>query len=143
MTQGRDGSLVWWTARAGTLQMVVQHMALGGLSFCRLALDPALGAPRVALPTPNANDVQVVDVTSGAAVQKFVLPPDSAPAGMCLALAYLNERQLLAGHEDGSVVLWDLAAPAIPISRFRLHSEPVLALACASDMVLTGGADEQ
>ena len=52
---------------------------------------------------------------------------------MCMAVQLLPGQPdgpwVLAGYEDGTLALWDLAAPARPAALVRPHSESVMALA--------------
>ena len=59
--------------------------------------------------------------------------PAGMACGMCMAVQLLPGQPdgpwVLAGYEDGTLALWDLAAPARPAALVRPHSESVMALA--------------
>ena len=59
--------------------------------------------------------------------------PAGMACGMCMAVQLLPGQPdgpwVLAGYEDGTLALWDLAAPERPAALVRPHSESVMALA--------------
>ena len=62
-------------------------------------------------------------------------PSTSMKCGMCMALQFLRIpdgdacHYLMAGYEDGTLALWDVAAKSRPKAVQKLHGEPIMALA--------------
>jgi WD40 repeat protein len=65
------------------------------------------------------------------------------------ALAFLKDRELVAGHEDGQLRMWDVAVAtpaekAKPLVEIMAHGKPITSLATvpsAPGQVITGGED--
>lgn len=76
---------------------------------------------------------------AGAGAAAAAAAGDSAAAAADGAHASLRVC-LAAGYEDGSLVLWDAAAPAAPRAARRLCTEPVMALALDASVAPAGGA---
>lgn len=61
--------------------------------------------------------------------------PEGMACGMCMVVQLLpahgvsKGRWVIAGYEDGTLALWDAAAPARPAALARPHTESVMALA--------------
>lgn len=79
----------------------------------------------------------------------LALEPDETLAvagdalGMCMSLAVAGPHapsHLLAGYEDGSVVLWDTAGGGRQLGRHKPLAEPLLALAATAPASKTGAA---
>ena len=60
--------------------------------------------------------------------------PEGMSCGMCMAVQLLPPQAadggpwVIAGYEDGTLALWDAAAPARPAASAKLHAEAVMAL---------------
>lgn len=72
----------------------------------------------------------------GRVVRTFSQPKDVMQCGTCMAVCFLPvaataKHRLMAGYEDGSIALWDVADAKHPRTVTRIHSEAVMALAAA------------
>ncbi|KAL1552002.1 daughter-specific expression-related protein [Salvia divinorum] len=102
-------------------------------------------------------DLSVVEIWDVNTAEKLVkLPPSSVDRstksrGMCMAVrAFLPSEpevyaHVVAGFEDGSMVLWDLRNPSLPVTSVKFHSEAILSLSIDSSCGggVSGSADEK
>ncbi|XP_020519559.1 protein DECREASED SIZE EXCLUSION LIMIT 1 isoform X1 [Amborella trichopoda] len=108
------------------------------------------GPTLMALAGEHPSQVEIWDINIAQKVALFPQIYDSSSSefskksqGMCMAVQafYLSQAQgylnVLAGYEDGSIALWDLRSPEVPVCSVKFHSEPVLSLAL--DGACTGG----
>lgn len=75
----------------------------------------------------------LVYMQEGRLFQTLSQPEGVMTCGMCMVLQFMAVTEqasfLLAGYEDGTVALWDLASRAHPTAVQKLHAEPMMALA--------------
>ncbi|XP_006890569.1 PREDICTED: guanine nucleotide-binding protein subunit beta-like protein 1 [Elephantulus edwardii] len=131
LSQGRDLRLCLWDLAEGR-NAVVDSVRLESVGFCRSCML-AMAQPRwmLAMPGRDNSEVEILEMPSKTSVCALK-PGAGAKPGMpmCLKLwqaASSPRPHLLAGYEDGSVVLWDVSERKV-CSRVACHTEPALAL---------------
>ncbi|GAB0196930.1 guanine nucleotide-binding protein subunit beta-like protein 1 [Grus japonensis] len=131
LSQGRDQRICLWDLAEGRTS-VTNSVFTENVGFCRCALlKVAQGRWLMAMAAKAPEEVQVLELPSKTSV--CTLKPEvGAKLGMpmCLKLWQHNcdsQPLLLAGYEDGSVVLWNLSMGKA-LSQLACHQEPVMSL---------------
>ncbi|KFQ91890.1 Guanine nucleotide-binding protein subunit beta-like 1 [Nipponia nippon] len=131
LSQGRDQRICLWDLAEGRTS-VTDSVFTENVGFCRCSLlKVAEGRWLMATAAKALEEVQVLELPSKTSV--CTLKPEvGAKLGMpmCLKLWQLNcgsQPLLLAGYEDGSVVLWNLSMGKA-LSQLVCHQEPVMSL---------------
>ncbi|KAM6246772.1 guanine nucleotide-binding protein subunit beta-like protein 1 isoform 2-T6 [Porphyrio hochstetteri] len=131
LSQGRDQRICLWDLAEGRTS-VMNSVFTENVGFCRCSLlKEAQGRWLMAMAAKAPEEVQVLELPSKTSV--CTLKPEvGAKLGMpmCLKLWQHNcgsQPLLLAGYEDGSVVLWNLLMGKA-LSRLVCHQEPVMSL---------------
>ncbi|NXN91599.1 GNB1L protein, partial [Rhinopomastus cyanomelas] len=131
LSQGRDQRICLWDLAEGRTS-VTDFVFTENVGFCRCSLlQVAQGRWLMAMASKALEEVQVLELPSKTSV--CTLKPEvGAKLGMpmCLKLWQLSSDSqplLLAGYEDGSVVLWNLSMGKA-LSRLGCHQEPVMSL---------------
>ncbi|NXP47524.1 GNB1L protein, partial [Heliornis fulica] len=131
LSQGRDQRICLWDLAEGRTS-VTSCVSTESVGFCRCSLfTVARGRWLMAMAAKAPEEVQVLELPSKTSV--CTLKPDvGAKLGMpmCLKLWQHNSGSqplLLAGYEDGSVVLWNLSMGKA-LSQLVCHQEPVMSL---------------
>uniref|UniRef100_G3TLM6 G protein subunit beta 1 like n=1 Tax=Loxodonta africana TaxID=9785 RepID=G3TLM6_LOXAF len=132
LSQGRDLRLCLWDLAEGR-NAVVDSVRLESMGFCRSTVL-AGAQPRwmLAMPGRGNDEVEILEMPSKTSV--CTLKPEAdAKLGMPMCLKLWQQAdssprpRLLAGYEDGSVVLWDVSEGKV-CSRVTCHTEPVMGL---------------
>ncbi|KAK2522908.1 Gnb1l [Columba guinea] len=131
VSQGRDQRICMWDLAEGRTS-VTDSVFTENVGFCRCSLlKVAQGRWLMAMAAKATDEVQVLELPSKTSV--CTLKPEvGAKLGMpmCLKLWQLScgsQPLLLAGYEDGSVVLWNLSTGKA-LSQLVCHQEPVMSL---------------
>ncbi|KAM6339536.1 guanine nucleotide-binding protein subunit beta-like protein 1 isoform 2-T3 [Alca torda] len=131
LSQGRDQRICLWDLAEGRTA-VMDSVCTENVGFCRCSLlKVAQGRWLMAMAAKALEEVQVLELPSKTSV--CTLKPEvGAKLGMpmCLKLWQPNcgsQPLLLAGYEDGSVVLWNLSMGKA-LSQLVCHQEPVMSL---------------
>ncbi|XP_057602009.1 guanine nucleotide-binding protein subunit beta-like protein 1 [Hippopotamus amphibius kiboko] len=131
LSQGRDLKLHVWDLAEGR-NTVVSSVCLESEGFCRGSVL-AGGAQRwmLAVPGRGSGEVQILEMPSKTPVSAL-RPAAQARPGMLMGLQLWQADSsprplLLAGYEDGSVALWDVASRKL-CSHVACHTEPVMGL---------------
>lgn len=121
------------------------------------SLSTEEGKVYLALAGKSPSMVDVWDVEAGKLAMHFgqdtcaELLPQTKSFGMCMSLQAYTQLHgegflhVVAGYEDGSMVMWDARNTKIPCLTTRFHQEPVLSIAldgpCRGGV--SGAADER
>ncbi|XP_049620611.1 guanine nucleotide-binding protein subunit beta-like protein 1 isoform X2 [Suncus etruscus] len=129
--QGRDLQLCMWELAEGR-NAVVDSVRLESVGFCRSTiLADSTQRWTLAIPGRGSSEVQILEMPSKTSVCTLKPEADAKPGmPMCLQLwqaASSPRPLLLAGYEDGSVALWDIAQRKT-CSRLTCHPEPIMCL---------------
>ncbi|XP_020852164.1 guanine nucleotide-binding protein subunit beta-like protein 1 isoform X3 [Phascolarctos cinereus] len=132
LSQGRDLKLCLWDLAEGR-NAPVDSLSLDSVGFCKgsVLTEGTQGCWLLAVPGKGMDEVQVLDMPSKTSV--CTLKPEAgAKAGMPMCLELWKPPSgsgplLLAGYEDGSVILWNVSERRM-LSRLSCHKEPVMSL---------------
>lgn len=121
-----------------------------GETFCAAAATEGRGRALIAIAGAQTSTIELWDVDGGMQAQQLreITEKNGNVAGMCMCVHAFRSQSsimLIAGYEDGSVMLWDLKKPSTPLLKARIHSEPVLAVVLdhAGLGGVSGSADEK
>ncbi|NXB77531.1 GNB1L protein, partial [Donacobius atricapilla] len=130
-SQGRDQRICLWDLAEGrtavTDSVFTEHVGFCRCSLLKVAQERWL----MAMAARGLEEVQILELPSKTSV--CTLKPEvGAKLGMpmCLKLWQLScgsQPVLLAGYEDGSVVLWNVSMGKV-LSQLICHQEPVMSL---------------
>ncbi|KAH9568394.1 hypothetical protein CY35_03G074600 [Sphagnum magellanicum] len=161
LSQGRDGTVKCWQLTESTLsRQPLLTIKTDSYNFCKLSLSESAtmsseseaivgnteigsGAAVIAIAGKEPSIIEMWDIGSGKCVQKLPQEHLGPSTGMCMSLQmcpWLDKDglwTLVAGYEDGTMMVWDIRHAAAPLIQARLHDEPVLSIAI--DRIGAGG----
>ncbi|KAG0555381.1 hypothetical protein KC19_12G165300 [Ceratodon purpureus] len=156
LSQGRDGTVKCWQLTDSSLsRQPILTIKSESYHFCKLAVaghaaandEPCeddrggVGQVLMAMAGNDTSKIEIWDIASGQSVQ--LLSPKDSSVGMCMSLHMTLQSErgdpctVVAGYEDGSVLMWDTRHAAAPLLQTKQHKEPVLSLVL--DRQGTGG----
>lgn len=161
LSQGRDGTVKCWQLTGSSLsRQPILTIKSEAYNFCKLAVarhpatsdepreDESGGAGQVlmAMPGNDTYKVEIWDISSGQSVQS--LSPKDNSVGMCMSLQMSgasDQCTVIAGYEDGSMLIWDTRHASEPLLQTRQHKEPVTSLGIDKQGAggVSGSADGQ
>lgn len=125
ISQARDMRVCLWDLSEGRCE-AVDSLFTSSLGFCSCSL---LGTRLLAHPGEHMEEVRIVELPSKTPVCSLV-PDTKLGMVMCIKLWQPDSGPgplLLAGYEDGSLLLWDVSQRSV-LSRVAAHPEPVMCL---------------
>lgn len=129
ISQGRDLQLCLWDLGEGRSE-AVDSIWTGSVGFCQCSmLETDLGKRLLAFPGDQSEEIKIIELPSKAPVGTLV-PDLKLGMVMCIKLWQSCSGTgplLLAGYEDGSVLLWDVTQRS-QLSQVKAHPEPVMCL---------------
>ncbi|KAL1532764.1 protein DECREASED SIZE EXCLUSION LIMIT 1-like [Salvia divinorum] len=159
ISQGRDGAIKLRDLReAGLSRCPVATIITSASSPEREYSGEARWRLKGVIMLPQLGKIlSVVEIWDVKTAEKLVkLLPSSVDCatksrGMCMTVgAFLPSESevyahVVAGFEDGSMVLWDLRNPTLPVTIVKFHSETVLSFSVDSSCGgrVSGSADEK
>ncbi|XP_063051034.1 guanine nucleotide-binding protein subunit beta-like protein 1 [Engraulis encrasicolus] len=140
LSQGRDMRVCVWPLGEGRGE-VSDCVYTGSVGFCQCCLlhrgagggDPggsSSSSSLLAYASEQMDEVKVIEFSSKVPVASLK-PDKKLGMVMCLKMWQPDSGQgplLVAGYEDGSLVLWDVSLGR-PLSSLSVHSEPVMCMA--------------
>jgi len=103
---------------------------VGDVGFCKASVSCMHGNKGciVAVPGSSTSSIHIWDMHEQTIISRLLVP-ETLKAGMVMCLRLLaEERIIVAGYEDGSIICWDILQRTILFSAERLFTEPVMGL---------------
>ncbi|XP_068167805.1 guanine nucleotide-binding protein subunit beta-like protein 1 isoform X2 [Antennarius striatus] len=130
ISQGRDMQICLWDLSEGRTE-VMDSVWTGSVGFCQSSLlKSSPGHCLLAFAGEQTEEVKVIELPSKTPVCSLV-PDAKHGMVMCIKLWQPDSGPgplLLAGYEDGSLLLWDVTQRS-KLCQVKAHPEPVMCLA--------------
>ncbi|KAK5932977.1 hypothetical protein CgunFtcFv8_004641 [Champsocephalus gunnari] len=129
ISQGRDMRVCLWDLSEGRTA-VLDSLWTGSVGFCQCSLlEMSTGTHLLAFAGQQTEEIKIVELPSKTPVCTLI-PDAKLGMVMCIKLWQPDSGPgplLLAGYEDGSLLLWDVTQRA-QLSQTKAHPEPVMCL---------------
>ncbi|XP_071338191.1 guanine nucleotide-binding protein subunit beta-like protein 1 isoform X2 [Trachinotus anak] len=129
ISQGRDMQVCLWDLREGRRE-VVDSVWTDSVGFCQCSLlETSPGNYLLAFAGQQTEEIKIIELPSKTPVCALV-PDTKLGMVMCIKLWQPDSGPgplLLAGYEDGSLLLWDVTQRS-KLSQAKAHPEPVMCL---------------
>nr|XP_019949522.1 PREDICTED: guanine nucleotide-binding protein subunit beta-like protein 1 [Paralichthys olivaceus]XP_019949523.1 PREDICTED: guanine nucleotide-binding protein subunit beta-like protein 1 [Paralichthys olivaceus]XP_019949524.1 PREDICTED: guanine nucleotide-binding protein subunit beta-like protein 1 [Paralichthys olivaceus]XP_019949525.1 PREDICTED: guanine nucleotide-binding protein subunit beta-like protein 1 [Paralichthys olivaceus]XP_019949526.1 PREDICTED: guanine nucleotide-binding protei len=129
ISQGRDMQVCLWDLREGRSEPV-DSVWTSSVGFCQCSLlDSSPGNYLLAFAGEQTEEIKIIELPSKTPVCTLV-PDTKLGMVMCIKLWQPDSGPgplLLAGYEDGSLLLWDVTQRS-KLSQAKAHPEPVMCL---------------
>ncbi|XP_076125932.1 guanine nucleotide-binding protein subunit beta-like protein 1 [Alosa pseudoharengus] len=130
LSQGRDMRVCLWPLSEGRGGEVCDSLYTGSVGFCQCSLlSRGPSSSLLAYASEQMEEVKVMELPSNVPVCSLK-PDKKLGMVMCLKIWQPDAGEgplLVAGYEDGSVLLWDVTQGR-PLSSLSAHPEPVMCL---------------
>uniref|UniRef100_A0A3B4AIP7 Uncharacterized protein n=1 Tax=Periophthalmus magnuspinnatus TaxID=409849 RepID=A0A3B4AIP7_9GOBI len=130
ISQGRDMQICLWDLAEGRYD-VVDSIWTGSVGFCQSSmLETSAGKWMLAFPGEQTEEVRSYNTLPSKTLVSTLVPDSKLGMVMCIKLWQSDLGTgplLLAGYEDGSVLLWDVTQRS-KLSQAKAHPEPVMCL---------------
>ncbi|KAM9858673.1 guanine nucleotide-binding protein subunit beta-like protein 1 [Aulostomus maculatus] len=129
ISQGRDMQVCLWDLSQGRSE-VVDSVRTGSAGFCQCSLlETSPTTCLLAFAGQQTEEIKIIELPSKTPVCTLV-PEAKLGMVMCVKLWQPDSGPgplLLAGYEDGSLLLWDISQRST-LSQTKAHPEPVMCL---------------
>ncbi|XP_061673758.1 guanine nucleotide-binding protein subunit beta-like protein 1 isoform X3 [Syngnathoides biaculeatus] len=129
ISQGRDMRVCLWDLSKGSNELM-DSLTTGSVGFCQCSLlETGQRTCLLAFGGQQTEELKIVELPSKTLVCSLV-PDSKLGLVMCVKLWQPQSGRgplLLAGYEDGSLLLWDITQRSI-LSQAKVHPDPVMCL---------------
>nr|XP_057926723.1 guanine nucleotide-binding protein subunit beta-like protein 1 [Doryrhamphus excisus] len=145
ISQGRDMRVCVWDLGQGRSELV-DSLSTGSVGFCQCSmLETGSRTCLLAFAGQQTEEINIVELPSKTPVCTLV-PDEKLGMVMCVKMwqPHSGGPVLLAGYEDGSLLLWDITQKS-KLSQTKAHHEPVMCLTFDPEVLrgISGSSEKQ